>query len=153
VLHVLVDTCVWLDMAKDYRHQPTLAALEQMIEAKEVSLLLPRQSLDEFARNKDRIIKDSAKSLSSTFKRVKEAVRQFGKPDGRDAALASLDDVDHRITILGEAVHGSVQRIEKLFGVSTIIETGDEVKLRAAQCAVDKRAPFHRKKTVSAMQS
>jgi len=71
-----------------YRHQPTLAALEQMVEAKEVSLILPKQSVDEFARNKERIIRDSGKSLSSTFKRVKEAVRQFGNPKGRDKSLA-----------------------------------------------------------------
>jgi hypothetical protein len=133
-------------MAKDYRHQPTLAALEQMVEAKEVSLILPKQSVDEFTRNKDRIIRDSGKSLSSTFKRVKEVVRQFGQAEGRDKALASLDDVDHRITILGEAVHESIQRIEKLFVASTVIETGDGVKLRAAQRAVDNRAPFHKDK-------
>lgn len=146
VLHLLVDTCVWLDMAKDYRHQPTLAALEQMIEAGEVDLILPKQSVDEFARNKDRIIRESGKSLSSTFKRVKEAVRQFGKEEGREEALASLDDVDHRITILGEAVHESVQRIEKIFGQAEVIETSDAVKLRAAERAVEKRAPFHKDK-------
>ena len=38
MLRLLIDTCVWLDMAKDYRHQPTLAALEQLIEANEASL-------------------------------------------------------------------------------------------------------------------
>lgn len=62
MLHLLIDTCVWLDMAKDYRHQPTLAALEQMIEANEVALILPKQAVEEFTRNKDRIIKDSGKS-------------------------------------------------------------------------------------------
>ena len=62
MLRLLVDTCVWLDMAKDYRHQPTLAALEQLIEANEVSLILPGQAVAEFARNKDRIIKEKAKA-------------------------------------------------------------------------------------------
>ncbi len=146
MLKLLVDTCVWLDMAKDYRHQPTLAALEQLIEAKKVSLILPKQSVDEFARNKDRIIKESGKSLSSTFKRVKEAVKQFGYEEGRDRAIAILDDVDHRITILGEAAHESVQRIEKLFAGVTTIEASDGVKLRAAQRALDRRAPFHKDK-------
>jgi hypothetical protein len=146
VLHLLIDTCVWLDMAKDYRHQPTLAALEQMIEANEVALILPTQAAEEFARNKDRIIKDSGKSLSSTFKRVKEAVKQFGNSDGKEGILASLDDVDHRITILGEAVNESIKRIEKIFSISTVIETSDEAKLRAVQRAVEKRAPFHRDK-------
>jgi len=146
MLRLLVDTCVWLDMAKDYRHQPTLAALEQLIEANEVSLILPSQAVDEFARNKGRIIKESGQSLSSTFKRVKEAVKQFGKVKGRKATLASLDDVDHRITILGEAVNGSIQRIEKMFAAANVIGTSDAVKLRAAQRAVEKLAPFHKGK-------
>ena len=146
MLNILIDTCVWLDMAKDYRHQPTLAALEQMIEAGEVSLSLPRQAIDEFARNKDRIIKESGKSLSSTFKRVKDAVRQFSRAKDRDEVLASLDDVDHRITILGEAVNEGIQRIETIFARTGVIETTDAVKLRAAQRAVDKKAPFHKDK-------
>lgn len=146
MLNLLVDTCVWLDMAKDYRHQPMLDALEQMIKRGEVSLILPQQSVAEFARNKDRIIRDSAKSLSSHFKRVKEAVRQFGPADGREQVLSSLDDVDHRIVILGEAVQDSVAQIGKLFSTTTAIETDEEVKLRAAQRAIEKQAPFHRDK-------
>lgn len=146
VLNLLVDTCVWLDMAKDYRHQSTLAALEQMIEAKEVSLILPQQSVAEFARNKDRIVRDSARSLSSHFKRVKEAVRQFGIANERGQVLGGLDDIEHRVTILGEAVHDSVERIEKLFSTATAIEASEQVKLRAAQRAIEKLAPFHREK-------
>jgi hypothetical protein len=42
-------------MAKDYRHQPTLAALEQLIEANEVALILPKQAVDEFATPRPRI--------------------------------------------------------------------------------------------------
>ena len=146
MLHLLIDSCVWLDLAKDHRHQPTLAALEQLIASNEVALILPKQAVDEFARNKDRIIKDAGKSLSSTFNRVKEAVRQFGKAEGRDKVLASLDDVDHRIAILGEAVNESIGRIERIFFASTVIETSNEVKLKAAQRAVEKRAPFHKNK-------
>lgn len=146
MLRVLIDTCVYLDLAKDYRHQPTLRALEQLINVGEVSLVLPRQAVDEFARNKQRIIKESGKSLSSTFKRVKAAVREFGRDDGVDLAIEQLDDVDHRITILGEAVNESIARIEAIIAKATIVETTDAVKLRAAQRAVDRRAPFHRDK-------
>jgi hypothetical protein len=146
MLQLLIDTCVWLDMAKDYRHQPTLNALEQMIDAGEAIVMLPTQAVDEFARNKERIIKESGKSLSSTFKRVKDAVRRFGRPEGKEAALASMDDVDHRITILGEAVNESIQRIEAIFSRAQLIETTDDVKLRAAQRAVERKAPFHKDK-------
>ena len=28
---ILIDTCVWLDLAKDYKQQPMLTALEELI--------------------------------------------------------------------------------------------------------------------------
>lgn len=146
MLRILVDTCVWLDIAKDYRQQPVIHALESLVKEGEVSLVVPRIVLDEFARNKDRIIADSGRSLSSVFKRVKESITQFGSEDGREKTLAQLNDVDHRIATLGEAVNDSIGRLENLFAVSEIVETTDAVKIRAANRAIDKRAPFHKSK-------
>lgn len=146
MLQVLIDTSVWLDMAKDYRHQPTLRALEQMIDHGEVRVALPQQALDEFARNKERIVKEGGQSLSSAFKRTKDAVRQFGRVEANDLVLASLDDIDHRIAILGEAVNDSIRQIESIFAKSEPIETTEAIMLRAARRAVEKRAPFHKSK-------
>jgi hypothetical protein len=146
MLRLLMDTCVWLDIAKDYRHQQTLKALEELMEAGNLIIVLPDQAAEEFARNKERIIRESGQGLSSTFKRVKEAVKQFGHSEGKIKALATLDDVDHRITILREAVNESIARIEAIFARSQMIKTSDAVKLRAAQRAIDKKAPFHRDK-------
>ena len=46
---ILIDTCVWLDLAKDYQQQPTLTALEELIRMGDIELILPRTVLDEFA--------------------------------------------------------------------------------------------------------
>lgn len=40
-LHLLIDTCVWLDLAKDYRQLPLLDALVAMKEAGELEIVLP----------------------------------------------------------------------------------------------------------------
>lgn len=145
-LLIMVDTCVWLELAKDYRQRATIGALEELIKADVVQLLLPQQVVDEFERNKDRIIKESGQSLASTFRRVREAVKQFGRPEGREEALAQLGDVDHRIATLGEAINETIGRIEALFAGSNKIATGDTALLAAAQRAVDKRAPYHKTK-------
>lgn len=145
-LLIMIDTCVWLDLARDYRQRATIGALEELIKVDVVQLLLPQQVVDEFERNKDRIIKESGQSLASTFRRVRDAVNQFGRPEGRQEALAQLGDVDHRIATLGEAINESITRIERLFGNSTKIATDDTALLAAAQRAVDKRAPFHKAK-------
>ncbi|MBU7006043.1 PIN domain-containing protein [Phosphitispora fastidiosa] len=143
---ILIDTCVWLDLAKDYHQQAILAALEELIQQGDIELVLPRTVVDEFARNKARVIEDSSRSLSSTLKRVKEVVEKFGDPGQKNIVLSQLNDVDHRLPTLGESAVDTVSRIEKLFASTPIIEISDAVKLRAAQRAIDKLAPFHRQR-------
>jgi hypothetical protein len=47
LFNILVDTCIWLDLAKDYQQQAILTALEELIRQKEVALILPRTVVDE----------------------------------------------------------------------------------------------------------
>jgi hypothetical protein len=144
--NILIDTCVWLDIAKDYQQQAILAALEELIRQGDITLILPRIIVDEFARNKARVIEDASRSLSSTLKRAKEAVEKFGDPRKKSAVLNQLNDVDYRLPTLGSAAVDTVGRIEKLFADTPVIEISDAIKLRAAQRAIDKRAPFHRQR-------
>jgi len=143
---LLIDTCVWLDVAKDYQQQAILAALEELIRHGDIALILPRTVVDEFARNKERVIEDGSRSLSSTLKRAKEAVQKFGDPRKKSTVLNQLNDVDYRLPTLGSAAVDTVGRIEKLFAGTPVVEISDAVKLRAAQRAIDKRAPFHRQR-------
>jgi hypothetical protein len=137
---------VWLDVAKDYQQQTILAALEELIRQGDIALILPRIVIDEFARNKERVIEDGSRSLSSTLKRAKEAVEKFGDPRKKNAVLTQLNDVDYRLPTLGSAAVDTVGRIERLFAQTPVVEVSDAVKLRAAQRAIDKRAPFHRQR-------
>jgi hypothetical protein len=143
---ILVDTCVWLDMAKDPDQQALLNVIEELVKRKELTLIVPKIVVQEFERNKKRIIKESSQSLSSVFKRVKNVVDKFGDPKKKKIVLEQLDNVDYKIPSLGESAITSVKRIEKLLKDAAIIETTDEIKLRAAQRAIEKKAPFHRQK-------
>src|ERR1035437_597764 len=143
---ILIDTCVWLDMAKDQEQVALLNVIEELIRLKELDLIVPRIVVDEFARNKEKIIKESNKSLSQVFKRVKDAVDKFGDPKKKQLALELLNDVDYKIPSLGEAATISITRIENLLKGAKIIETTEEVKLRAVQRAIENKAPFHRLK-------
>ncbi len=143
---LLIDTSVWLDLAKDHRQQVLLSALEGLIERKDVAIILPQIVIDEFKRNKQRVIEESARSHSGFFKRVKDAVARFGDENTKGAILQQLNDLDHRIGTLGEAANASVARIERLFEASTVFPTSDAVKLRAAERAIANRAPFHRQR-------
>jgi len=80
MFRILIDTCVWIDLAKDYQQQALFSALEELIRRGEIELILPRTVVDEFTRNKGRIIEENSRSLSSTLKRVKDTVEKFGEP-------------------------------------------------------------------------
>lgn len=141
---ILIDTCVWLDLAKDYRQKVILSALEELIQQGDIGLILPRTIVEEFTRNKARIIEESSRSLSSALKRAKEAMETLGDPQQRDIVLTQLNNVDQRLPSMGEAAVDTVERIEKIFSSTPIVEITDPVKLRAAQRAIENRAPFHR---------
>ncbi len=77
---------------------------------------------------------------------MKDVVAKFGDPKGKQLVLEHLNDVDHKLPTLGENAVEAVGRIEQLFTTSPIIEPSDSVKLRAAQRAIEGKAPFHRQK-------
>ena len=148
---MLIDTCVWLDLAKGPKQVPVLGVVEELLRLGMVSLIVPRVVLDEFRRNRERIARESAKSLSTHFRLVKEAVGKIGGDKRKmRVVLSHLDDVAHKSPIIGGEAVGTLDRIEKLLTASPIIETSEAARLRAAQRALEKKAPFHHDKNAMA---
>ena len=143
---LLIDTCVWLDIAKDYQQQALLGGIEEMLHQKKISLILPRTICDEFARNKARIAKTGCKNQTDILKRAKEIMHRFGDPKRINSVLDQLNEIDYKIPLLGTGAMESIKRIEKIFASASILSVPDSIKLRAAQRAIEKKAPFHRQR-------
>lgn len=151
MFRMLIDTCVWLDLARDPKQAPALGVIEELTKLGMVSLIVPRVVLEEFRRNRERIAKESAKSLAANFRLVKDAVGKVGGDKRKmRAVLSHLDDVDHKIPIIGGEAVNVLDRIEKLLIASLITETSEAGKLRAVQRALEKKAPFHHDKNAMA---
>jgi PIN domain len=143
---ILIDTCVWLDLAKDHRQEALLTSLEALVHEGEVSLIVPRIVLDEFSKNKKKIAEESSRGLSSSLKRAREILHKLGEGKGKRLALEHLAEIDYKLPRLGETAIESIRRIEKLLNSAEILETSESIMLRAAQRAIDHRAPFHRQR-------
>lgn len=143
MVKLIIDTSVWLDIAKTSKGEDILNLLDEFIRNDEVSIVLPKIIIEEFDRNKERIISDAGKSLSSHFKKVKAMVSEHAKDDSKEKILSQLDDIDKKIPQMGENAFQSISKIEELFKDAEVIEISDEIKLRATQRAIDKKAPFH----------
>lgn len=143
----LIDTCVWLDLAKEPKQHAVLGVVEQMVRQKLIELIVPTIVLDEFKRNRERIAKDSAKSLSTHFKVVKEAIGKAGVDKRKTKAiLTHLDDVGYKIPIIGGAASGVLDRIEQLLTGAEHVTPTEAIKVRCVERAIARRAPFHQGK-------
>jgi predicted nucleic acid-binding protein len=91
MLRMLVDTCVWLDMAKTPSQSKNLDILTNLRAEELVDIIVPQIVLDEFLRNRDRVIAEYAKSITTTLSRAKEIVVQQGS-EKRTKALDKLFD-------------------------------------------------------------
>jgi hypothetical protein len=130
---MLVDTGVWLDLAKDSTGRSLLGTLDELVSTDDIILVVGRAILDEFAQNKARLIEDSERSISSSRRRAKAA-------EDRNV------EIDHRLVNLREQVADAVALIERLLAAGELHETTDPIKVRASQRGIEKRAPFHRQR-------
>jgi rRNA-processing protein FCF1 len=142
-VQLLVDTCVWLDIAGDHRNRHLVHTIEQLFSS-ELKLIVPRIVIDEFARNKERLIRENAQSLASALRRTRELEQRFGTRRRREGVLNELGELERRLVNFGDEVADLVTRVDKLLKDSVVFDIDDAIKLRAADRAIEKRAPFHR---------
>jgi hypothetical protein len=140
---VLIDTCVWLDIAKDHKQHPIIDVIEVMVRQERMLLIAPDVLVEEFRRNRERIAKESARSLATHFRVVRDAVKRAG---AKPKVLAELDEANRKAPLVGGAATQTLDRIERLLLNAPETTVSDAAKLRAAERAMHRRAPFHRNK-------
>jgi len=123
-----------------------LEILEQLRADRALELIVPRTVIDEFTRNKNRVIDEYTKSISTTLSRAREIVVQQGDLRRARKALTLFNDVGYRIRTPRELATGTADRIEAILRSSFVMEISDAVKVRASEGAINRLAPFHRDK-------
>ncbi|MFZ3174685.1 MAG: PIN domain-containing protein [Thiobacillus sp.] len=144
MFNVLIDSSVWLDLAEDQKQTRLLSVIEDLIKDGLLNLIVPSTVIIEFRKNRNRVAKASAKSLSTHFQLMKDAIRKAdGDSKRKDLVLSHLSDVDHRIPIVGGAAEVTLERIDKILAAATVIKESDAIKVRAADRALHRKAPCH----------
>lgn len=145
-MHLLMlDTCVWLELSSKKSELPILAAIEYLVTQGVVRLLVPNLIKAEYEGNKDRVANQTRRRLSQECKLVADIVESFGGPNKQEA-IDVISDVKHRLPMLAEANYMTINRVETLFASAVGINVSDTAKLKAANRAILKPAPFHKSK-------
>jgi len=147
--YMMLDTCVLLDISTRKGDLPIVSALEDLVSAGSVRLVIPNLVVSEFERNKDDVAERTRRRLSHEFKQVRSVVEEFGG-DKKNHAIEVLIEVGSRLSILSEANYATISRVEHLITNSLQLRTTDAAKLAAVARGLDKRAPFHISKNSTA---
>lgn len=146
MLKMLVDTCVWLDMAKTPSQSKNFDYLLNLRHDKLIDIIVPQIIVDEFMRNRDRVIAEYAKSIATTLSRAKEIVVQQGGKRRSRTLHRLFDDVESPIKTPKAVAEKAADQIETLIKAGDVIPISDAMKMRASDRAMQKKAPFHRDK-------
>lgn len=143
---ILIDTCIWLDLAKDYRAAPLVRALYEMCDNAELEIIVPDIVTDEFQRNKERVLQEAQRSLMSHLRALKQAIPSHGSKQDQKMAMDALSSIDFASATGGAP--NIVEQVEELMHHSEniIIESSIIHRSRAASRALDREAPCHRDK-------
>jgi PIN domain len=145
MLYLLVDTSVWLDLAKDVNGQKLIVAARMLVHEDRVTLLVPRLVLEEFDRNRDRVETDMTRSLSANFRRVRDEIEEYGQ-EGRDTAITELDNLTQRVPLIKQIATRNFDDVRELLLKGKSLSPSPESLATAVNWALEKRAPFHRAK-------
>lgn len=145
MLYVLADTNVWLDLAKDVNGQKLIVAVRVLVHGGRLTLLVPQLVVDEFERNRSRVEADMTRSLSANFRRVRDEVEQYGQ-EGRDAALAELDNLAMRVPLIKQIATRNFDDVHELLVKGQVVSPTPDDMATIVGWALERRAPFHRSK-------
>jgi hypothetical protein len=141
---LFIDTCVWLDIAK--KAEPVLSVIEELISINKINLIVPSIIKNEFHNNEESIIESTRRKLTQEFKTVRQALQLLGTNKKINAAINIIDEANHKLPLLNDAIFSSVDRINKLFEKSKTIEVNKDLMEIVCLRALNKLAPFHKNK-------
>ncbi len=150
--HLLIDTCVWIDLASDSSADEILARLEDLIATTHCGLVVPQVVREEFDRHKADCTEKLVKKLSVRVNEMIQFAKQFAEESTKDDLIAGLEVFKRRIKIVANSAEQIVSRIDKLLDSPEAkkLETSDEVLIRVAKRGYEKKAPFASNKNSTA---
>jgi predicted nucleic acid-binding protein len=145
VLHLLVDTSVWLDLAKRRDGQRLIHALGQVIMDGDVELLVPELVIDEFERNRERIEQSMTTSVVDRFKLLQKDLEAL-TAEWHRPGFEAINALAYEMPLIGAMATRNFRDILDLLRKGRRLEPGDAERAAVVQRGLAKQAPFHRHK-------
>lgn len=145
VLRLLVDTSVWLDLARRRDGQKWIVPIRLLVHQKRLDLLVPSVLVEEFGRNRKRIEDSMSMSVAERFRLLRRNIVDFGGED-RTEALSWVDALAHQVPLIGAMTTRNFGELLELLEQAPKLVPGPDEHAAVVKRGLEKRAPLHRQK-------
>lgn len=143
MLHLLVDTSTWLDLARRRDGQRWIVALRVLTHQDSIQLLVPPVVLDEYDRNRERVEAAMTASVTQRFKLIRQDLLDYGGDDDTHA-IAVIEDLSRHLPLVGAMTTKNFTEIRALLEAGRTLTTTEAEERRVIERGLAKSAPFHR---------
>lgn len=142
MLRLLIDTSVWLDIAKRRDGQKLIVPLRVLMFQKKLELLVPSLILDEFERNRPRAEAAVTQGVRERFRLLRKDLQEYGG----DTHHSWLEEMTHQVPLVSAKTLQNFSEIAELLRNGRHIEPANEEYERVIERGLQKKAPFHLQK-------
>lgn len=143
---LMIDTCVWLDMAKTPSLKSLSLALKQLVDTNEIVILMTNIIEEEFNRNREKVVDISRQKISQEISNIKSII-DFAPIDlDKSTILYGLDEIKHKLPSMTDTISEQANLVFEIINNSTKVDISDEIKIISSNKAYEKKAPFHNTK-------
>ncbi len=144
--YLAIDTCVWIDLAKNPGE--ICEKILVLVERQKVRLILPQIVVDEWNRNRARIVSYRQDSISQKLKNARSLVTYLPEDRAKDFQQILEEFGEQKDQVVQKYADDDIDAIETLFRhPSTIrLEVTDGVRREVVDAGISRKAPFHKDK-------
>ncbi|WP_330466489.1 PIN domain-containing protein [Micromonospora zamorensis] len=139
MLRLLVDTSVWLDMAKHRDGQKLIVPIRVLFHQKRLRLIVPSLVVEEFERNRPRVEASVSASVAERVRQLKSDLNEYGGNQREQW----LEEMSHRLPLLSSLSLRNFTEIRELLSHPAAVEPSSRQQASVILRALEKRAPFH----------
>lgn len=139
VLRLLIDTSVWLDLAKRRNGQRWIVSLRLLVFQGQLELLVPTTVVEEYERNRPRVETAVTSAVLDRFRQLRADVHEFGGSERQ----RWLEEMSFQVPLVSSSLMQNFSEINSLLQSGTRLEPSMLEKDRALDRGLCKQAPFH----------
>ncbi|MDO8886809.1 PIN domain-containing protein [Candidatus Oleimmundimicrobium sp.] len=147
--YLIIDTCVWIDLCKQFTEVGS--KISDLVDQEKVRLILLQIIIDEWNRNKEsKVITPKQSDIRTKIKHAREISHYLNQSEA-EVFKRILDEFQERKEETESLILQDIEAVEKLFNHPSTIKPPitENAKSKAIEFALAKKAPFQNKNSMA----